>query len=267
MLNSRGTGATPDPSSVTVNSVRDNWAAISDFSHADIVSSGTQALGIMLERRAEALKAGPSQGDARRDANKAKTASTGVSPATPAGTGAGEGNGWESARIMAVLKEHLDAEVVKRVKSVFVFDIEKEGSRRRWMLDAKSGEGSLQEVTGVSYGVDDVSLMAVMMSYLILLFLFFFCSPPGPGHGEARRHADADRRHLRQAAPQRGHRAEALHVRYVKERFFLFHQQLRFFFIHHHFFLGKLKVRGSIATAMKFEQVLRSMEHRVQGKL
>lgn len=147
--------------SASVDAVKAHWAQVSSFGddraalHSDAVKTGQEALALILERVSAAKDASGN----RNGVDAASGASASVPAASPApaasvpaapATGGAAGNGWESDRILPILKEHLDEDVVKKVKSVFIFTNEKDGVKRRWLLDAKNGKGELREITNVS---------------------------------------------------------------------------------------------------------------------
>lgn len=56
----------------------------------------------------------------------------------------------KAAAVFDVLAKHLTADVVKEVGAVYRFDVDD----RSWVVDLKSGNGSIKEVTGTDAGGD-----------------------------------------------------------------------------------------------------------------
>jgi len=122
-----GTGKIPTP-----EDVRDNYAAIADFSNATNPTTGQESMKDMLE----ALQ------------QKSAPAPSSAPSASPKASSSG-GSNAKTAPVYSALEGQVKsrgAELVKQVNGVFIFEI-KGNPNETWVLDLKNGSGSISKGT------------------------------------------------------------------------------------------------------------------------
>lgn len=155
------------------------------------------------------------------------------STTTAAGAAAAGASGFEAERIMALLREFLDRSVVAKTKGVFVFEVTNAAKQKRtWTLDLKHGDGDLYE--GLPRAINSGSNV-------------------GSGAAAAGN-----------AGQQQAGKADVTLVLSDEDFRRLVYNETQ---PQKLFLTGRLKVRGNLALALKFESVLRSMEDRARAKL
>jgi NAD(P)-dependent dehydrogenase (short-subunit alcohol dehydrogenase family)/putative sterol carrier protein len=128
----RTKGHTFDASKMTIESIRDQWDSINDFTDATHPASGEEAGAIIFE----AMRASQEKAAAAAEA-------------APAASGSGAGGDFKSKAVFDGLAAQVGergAQMVKEIKGTYRFELKKGGETVSWLVDLKNGNGAISVV-------------------------------------------------------------------------------------------------------------------------
>jgi len=90
-------------------------------------------------------------------------------PAPPSAASSGSAGSFQAEAVFRELSARASPEVVKKVGHTFRFDLSREGRTRSWLVDLKTGSGSVTEITGSGADVRADCTLTMADSDFVLL--------------------------------------------------------------------------------------------------